>query len=85
MTLAEPGDEELFIVFGDATNRHGTYGGGRFLDVPRPSGGAPVTLDFNKAYNPPCAFTPYATCPLPPRDNRLPFAVTAGEKSDAHH
>jgi uncharacterized protein (DUF1684 family) len=72
---------ELFVVFGDATNGHETYGGGRFLYVPWPAPGEPATLDFNKAYNPPCVFTPYATCPLPPRQNRLPLRITAGEKT----
>jgi hypothetical protein len=75
----EPG-EELFIVFGDRTNGAETYGGGRFLyaDWPGPTG--EVVLDFNRAYNPPCVFTPWATCPLPPPQNELPFAIAAGEK-----
>ncbi len=77
---ALPGnDGELFLVFGDETNGKETYGGGRFLDAPPPDGGR-VVLDFNKAYNPPCAFTPFATCPLPPRQNKLALAVRAGEK-----
>ena len=77
---ALPGnDGELFLVFGDETNGKETYGGGRFLDALPPDGGR-VVLDFNKAYNPPCAFTPFATCPLPPRQNKLALAVRAGEK-----
>ncbi len=73
--------DRLFVIFADDTNALETYGAGRFL-----SGGAPdnqgyVYLDFNKAYNPPCAFSPYATCPLPPKENFLPFRVTAGEKA----
>jgi uncharacterized protein (DUF1684 family) len=76
----EPG-EDLFLVFGDATNGRETYGGGRFLYAPWPKPGEPAVLDFNRAYNPPCVFTPYATCPLPPRQNRLPFPVEAGEKT----
>lgn len=72
-------EDELFFVFGDETNGHETYGGGRFLYARRESGKAVV--DFNKAYNPPCVFTPYATCPLPTPENRLPFAVRAGEKT----
>ena len=74
---------ELFLVFGDATNGGETYGGGRFLDVAPPAADGSVVVDFNKAYNPPCVFTPYATCPLPPRSNRLVPAVRAGEKGFA--
>ncbi|MFH1434321.1 MAG: DUF1684 domain-containing protein [Pseudomonadota bacterium] len=77
--MAEPGAEELFFVFADATSGKETYGGGRFLDAPLPVEGK-VVLDFNKAYNPPCAFTPYATCPVARPENRLEAAVTAGEK-----
>jgi hypothetical protein len=79
--IAEPGAEELFVVFGDATNGKETYGGGRFLDVVRPGEDGKVVVDFNKAYSPPCAFTEFATCPLPPPQNRLPVAVRAGEKA----
>jgi uncharacterized protein (DUF1684 family) len=73
-------DGELFIVFGDATSGHDTYGGGRFVyvDVPGPDG--KTFIDFNKAYNPPCVFTAFATCPLPHRENVLPIRVEAGEK-----
>ena len=71
----------LFVVFGDQTNAEQTYGGGRFLSVPEPDEDNKVYLDFNKAYNPPCAFTPYATCPLPPSQNRLSVKVKAGEKA----
>ncbi|MCP3957672.1 MAG: DUF1684 domain-containing protein [bacterium] len=77
------GDGEYFIVFGDATNGKQTYGGGRFLYAAAADDQGRVVLDFNKAYNPPCAFTPYATCPLPPRQNRLALAVRAGEKKYA--
>ncbi len=73
--------ESLFVVFGDDTNTEETYGGGRFLVVESPNENNITHLDFNKAYNPPCAFTPYATCPLPPRQNVLPFKVKAGEKA----
>ncbi len=68
----------LFFLFKDATNRMQTYQAGRMLNTPLPSNGK-VDLDFNRSYNPPCTFTPYATCPLPPRENILPFAVEAGE------
>lgn len=71
----------LFIVFGDETNGVETYSSGRFLKAKDPKGPGETILDFNKAYNPPCAFTPYATCPLPPRQNQLSFALKAGEKS----
>lgn len=72
-------DTEVFFVFRDRTSGRETYGAGRFLKVPAPAGGK-IRLDFNRAYNPPCAFTPFATCPLPPPENWLPFPVTAGEK-----
>lgn len=73
------GDTEVFFVFRDRTSGRESYGAGRFLKVPAPSGSR-ITLDFNRAYNPPCAFTPFATCPLPPPENWLPFPVMAGEK-----
>lgn len=72
-------DTEVFFVFRDRTSGRETYGAGRFLKVPAPAGGK-IRLDFNRAYNPPCAFTPFATCPLPPPENWLPFPVIAGEK-----
>jgi uncharacterized protein (DUF1684 family) len=78
--ILEEGSEELFVIFGDATNGGETYGAGRFVYAPMPGPDGVTVLDFNKAYNPPCVFTPYATCPLPPPQNRLPIAVTAGEK-----
>ncbi len=76
-----PPEGELFLVFGDETNGEETYGGGRFLYVGPPDAEGRLRVDFNKAYNPPCVFTPYATCPLPPPGNRLPLAVRAGEKN----
>lgn len=77
----EGGDDgELWLVFGDATNGVTTYGGGRFLYTPAPAADGTVWIDFNRAYNPPCVFSPYATCPLPPPQNRLPIQVEAGEK-----
>jgi len=78
---ALPGDDDggLFLIFADATNGHETYGAGRFLSTPPPKGGR-VAVDFNEAYNPPCAFTSYATCPLPPKQNRLAVRIEAGEK-----
>lgn len=77
--------EELFILFADETNRKETYGSGRFLYADKPDANGTVYLDFNKATNPPCAFTPFATCPLPPKQNKLSIAVTAGEKNYAEH
>jgi uncharacterized protein len=71
-------DGELFLIFADATNGDTTYPSGRFLYTAAPSNGS-VVLDFNRAYSPPCAFTPFATCPLPPSENRLPVRVEAGE------
>ena len=81
------GDEEgLFLVFGDASNglppeEGGTYGGGRFLSVDWDGKADTVVLDFNKAINPPCAFTEFATCPLPPAKNKVAIAIAAGEKA----
>jgi uncharacterized protein (DUF1684 family) len=79
-TLAESGDE-FFIVFGDETSGLETYGGGRFLYTDVQDEDGKVVIDFNKAYNPPCAFTPYSTCPLPHRENILPVRIEAGEKA----
>ncbi len=73
-------EKEIFFVFRDRTSGKETYGAGRFLKV-LPAVDGKITLDFNFAYNPPCAFTPFATCPLPPPENWLPFAVPAGEKT----
>ena len=70
--------KRLFLIFKDQTSGRGTYPAGRFLYADPPRNGV-VLLDFNKAENPPCAFTPYATCPLPPEQNRLPVAIPAGE------
>lgn len=81
LDAVEAGDE-LFIIFSDQTNGRETYGAGRYLYTATPGEDGTVILDFNKAYNPPCAYTAYATCPLPPSQNRLPLAVTAGEKFD---
>ena len=75
-----PGDAQYFVVFADRTSGRETYGAARFLYIDPPKDGK-VTLDFNKAYNPPCAFTPFATCPLAPPENRLDLRVTAGEKN----
>jgi uncharacterized protein (DUF1684 family) len=78
---AEKADDEgnLFIVFRDLTSKTETYPAARFLDADPPRDGK-VEIDFNKAYNPPCAYNPYATCPLPSARNRLPVAIPVGEK-----
>jgi hypothetical protein len=73
------GSGGLFIVFRDLTSRKETYQAARFLDADPPKDGT-VEIDFNKAYNPPCAYNPYATCPLPSAGNRLPVLIPAGEK-----
>ena len=80
--LEEPGDQELFIMFADATSGRETYGAGRFLYIPLPVNGRAL-LDFNKAYNPPCALNDFATCPLPPPQNHLKLRIEAGEKAYA--
>jgi uncharacterized protein (DUF1684 family) len=77
--LEAPDDEELFLMFADATSGRETYGAGRFMYIPKPRDGR-ITVDFNRAYNPPCAFNEFATCPLPPPQNRLAIRVEAGEK-----
>jgi uncharacterized protein len=82
--LESPEDTSLFIIFSDETSGDETYGAGRFLYADLPENGKTI-VDFNKAYNPPCAFTPYATCPLPPPQNELPVAVRAGEKKYDEH
>lgn len=75
----EGGAKQLWLIFRDTSSGQETYGSGRFLMADILEDGT-VDLDFNKAYNPPCAFTPYATCPLPPRENHLPVALRVGEK-----
>jgi uncharacterized protein (DUF1684 family) len=77
-------DGSLFLIFRDQTAGKTTYGAGRFLNTEMPRDGT-VVIDFNQAYNPPCAFTPYATCPLPPPQNRLPVAIKAGEMTYGEH
>jgi uncharacterized protein (DUF1684 family) len=77
-------EDSFFLIFADETNGEDTYGAGRFLYTSLPDSNGKVILDFNKSYNPPCAFTKYATCPLPPKDNYLHLKVTAGEKKYGH-
>lgn len=82
--VGEPEDERYMLVFADATSGRETYGGGRYVWIDGPDEEGRVVLDFNLAYNPPCVFTEFATCPLPTRDNRLDLRVEAGEKTWAH-
>jgi uncharacterized protein (DUF1684 family) len=84
LTPVEESPNELFFIFRDPTAGKETYASGRFLDAELGKDGA-VVLDFNKAYNPPCAFTPYATCPLPPKENRLAVRIEAGELKYGSH
>ena len=85
LTVLDGGEEEYFLIFTDATTGETTYGGGRYLYAPRADSSGLTVLDFNKAYNPPCAFTEYATCLLPPPQNHLDVAVTAGERRYGKH
>lgn len=84
MLPLEADKDGLWFVFRDATYRTTTYGGGRFLTTDGPSNGldrrGTVILDFNRAVNPPCAYSPFATCPLAPKEDQLPIAITAGEE-----
>lgn len=81
LEAVDEGDGQLFLIFADRTSGKETYGAGRFLYAAPPAEGSDrVVVDFNRAYNPPCVFTPHATCPLAPPENRLDLAITAGEK-----
>jgi uncharacterized protein (DUF1684 family) len=81
--IAEPADTSMFVIFADETNRTETYGAGRYIYVDRKDTAASISsviIDFNRSYNPPCAFTAYSTCALPPAQNILPFPIPSGEK-----
>jgi uncharacterized protein len=78
--ILEKGETDLFVMIADETTGRETYGAGRYLYVSPPDASGKVIIDFNKTYSPPCAFTNFATCPLPPRQNHLPFRIEAGEK-----
>jgi uncharacterized protein (DUF1684 family) len=82
MLAVEDGDE-LWFIFRDGTSGETTYPAARFLYTP-PATDGKVVLDFNRAESPPCAFNPYATCPLPPPDNRMKVRVEAGEMYEKH-
>ena len=81
--ILEKGETDLFVMIADETTGKETYGAGRYLYVSPPDASGKVVIDFNKTYSPPCAFTNFATCPLPPKQNHLPFRVDAGEKKYA--
>ncbi len=85
--ILEQGEKDLFIIIRDLTSRSETYPAARYLYAKQPGPDGTTIVDFNKAYNPPCAFTPFATCPLPPPQNVLPFRIEAGEKRyrGSHH
>ena len=76
---------KLFVIFADETSAQETYPTGRYVYVAYPDRTGVTQVDFNYAYNPPCAYTDFATCPIPPKENRLPFAVVAGEKTPLDH
>jgi uncharacterized protein len=78
--LTDDDTTTYWMIFKDGTSGAETYGAGRYLHAPRPDASGHLTLDFNRAYNPPCAYTRFATCPLPPPQNKLALRVTAGEK-----
>lgn len=81
--ILEDGSEDLFLIFKDETSRDTTYPAGRYLYTKQPGPDGTVVVDFNRAYNPPCAFTNFATCPLPPAQNKLAVKIEAGEKKYA--
>ncbi|TDI13658.1 MAG: DUF1684 domain-containing protein [Acidobacteria bacterium] len=82
--VSDADDRDLFFIFGDLTNGKETYGAGRFV-YGELGDDDTVSLDFNKSYNPPCVFTPFATCPLPPPENRLTLRILAGERTYSAH
>lgn len=85
LDVIDEGGVRYFVTFADATSGKTTYGAGRFIEVNREDANGNTEIDFNLAYNPPCAFTAFATCPLPPPQNRLTIAIPAGEKNFGHH
>lgn len=85
LDVIDEGGPKFFIVFADETAGKTTYGAGRFIEIDKPDTLGNTEIDFNNAYNPPCAFTAFATCPLPPPQNRLKLSITAGEKNYGNH
>jgi uncharacterized protein (DUF1684 family) len=84
LEAVDEGDHQLFLMYADRTSGHQSYPAARFLYAEYPDAQGNTVVDFNKGYSPPCAFTDYATCPLPPASNRLDLAITAGEKKPPH-
>ena len=82
--ITEKGNPQYFMIFADDTRGKETYGAGRYLYIDPPDANNRIVIDFNKAYSPPCAFTNFATCPLPPQQNILPIRIDAGEKFKGH-
>ncbi len=82
--MTEKNEPRLFMIMADKTSGKDTYPAGRYLYIDPPDASGHTIIDFNKSYSPPCAFTKFATCPLPPRQNRLPIAIEAGEKYRSH-
>ena len=83
--MSDPEPRNLFIIFKDQTSGKETYGAARYMYANRPDANGNTVADFNKSYNPPCVFTHFATCPLPPPQNRLPIRIEAGEKKYTGH
>ena len=83
--MSDPAPRDLFIIFKDGTSGKETYAAARYMYAHPPDANGNTIVDFNKAYNPPCVFTHFATCPLPPSQNRLPIRIEAGEKKYAGH
>ncbi len=84
LPLGDGVNSSFFVIFADETSAEETYGAGRFLSVEKPDKNGNTIIDFNKATNPPCAFTDFATCPLPPKENIIPVKILAGEKINEH-
>jgi len=82
--ITEKDEPRLFVIIADKTSGKETYPAGRYLYVDPPDASGHLVIDFNRAYSPPCAFTKFATCPLPPKQNRVPLAIEAGEKYKKH-
>jgi uncharacterized protein (DUF1684 family) len=85
LEAVDEGDHRLFLIYADRTSGHESYPAARYLYAEYPDSQGKTIVDFNKGYNPPCAFTDFATCPMPPLPNRLDLSITAGEKKPTGH
>ena len=85
LEAVDEGDHRLFLIYADRTSGHESYPAARYIYVDYPDAQGNTIIDFNEGYNPPCAFTDFATCPMPPLQNRLDLAITAGEKKPSRH